>query len=154
MRVDCQSHVFPRDYAELLLQSTTTVRTVRDGPAYRVSYGTVQQFVLALDAYDPAAKIRDMDAAGIDVSVLTVNIPGPELLDRELGIAGARLCNDYLADLAARYPGRFVGLATLPPFVAMIVWRLLDEERFLVDHLPGYAEYRRRVKWRLIPRVW
>ena len=55
-----------------------------------------------------------MDAAGIDVSVLTVNIPGPELLTPELGVEGARICNDYLAELSARYRGRFVGLATLP----------------------------------------
>jgi protein-S-isoprenylcysteine O-methyltransferase Ste14 len=50
--------------------------------------------------------------------------------------------------------GSLVGLATLPPFVAVIVWRLLDEERFLVDRLPGYSAYRQRTRWRLIPRVW
>lgn len=50
--------------------------------------------------------------------------------------------------------GSLVGLATLPPFVAIIVWRLLGEERFLMDHLPGYADYRRRVRWRLVPHVW
>jgi protein-S-isoprenylcysteine O-methyltransferase Ste14 len=50
--------------------------------------------------------------------------------------------------------GSLVGLATLPPFVAMIVWRLLDEERFLVDHLPGYAAYRERTRRRLVPGIW
>jgi protein-S-isoprenylcysteine O-methyltransferase Ste14 len=47
-----------------------------------------------------------------------------------------------------------VGLLTFPPFVAMIVWRLLDEERFLLHHLSGYAAYRERSQYRLIPRVW
>ncbi|HEX7550177.1 MAG TPA: amidohydrolase family protein [Candidatus Methylomirabilis sp.] len=114
MRVDCQTHVFPRAYAELLLQNTTSMRTINDADAYVVSYGDLQTFALALPPYDPDAKIRDMDAAGIDVSVLTVNIPGPELLTKELGVEGARLCNDYLAELCAKYRGRFVGLATLP----------------------------------------
>jgi len=50
--------------------------------------------------------------------------------------------------------GSLVGLATWPPFVAVVVWRLLDEERFLVERLPGYAAYRERTRWRLIPRVW
>jgi protein-S-isoprenylcysteine O-methyltransferase Ste14 len=50
--------------------------------------------------------------------------------------------------------GSLVGLATLPPFAAVIVWRLLDEERFLVDRLPGYSAYRQRTRWRLIPHVW
>ena len=114
MRVDCQTHVFPKAYAELLVKNTTSVRTVRKGDAYVVSYDDLQTFVLSLDPYDPDRKIRDMDAAGIDVSVLTVNIPGPELLAPDLGAAGARICNDYLAELCARYPDRFVGLATLP----------------------------------------
>ena len=38
--------------------------------------------------------------------------------------------------------------------IAGLVWRLLDEEAFLVDHLPGYAEYRRQNRYRLIPLVW
>ncbi|MCS6993404.1 MAG: isoprenylcysteine carboxylmethyltransferase family protein [Anaerolineales bacterium] len=29
-----------------------------------------------------------------------------------------------------------------------------EEERFLVRHLEGYAEYRRRVRWRLFPGLW
>jgi predicted TIM-barrel fold metal-dependent hydrolase len=55
-----------------------------------------------------------MDEAGIDVSVLSINIPGPELLTPDLGVEGARVCNDYLHELCGRYPGRFVGLAALP----------------------------------------
>jgi protein-S-isoprenylcysteine O-methyltransferase Ste14 len=35
-----------------------------------------------------------------------------------------------------------------------IIVRLLDEERFLVRNLPGYVEYRQRVRWRLVPCVW
>lgn len=50
--------------------------------------------------------------------------------------------------------GSLVGLATLPPFAAVIVWRLLDEEQFLVGHLAGYAAYRQKTPYRLIPRVW
>lgn len=30
----------------------------------------------------------------------------------------------------------------------------LDEEALLVASLPGYVEYRRRVKHRLVPRLW
>jgi protein-S-isoprenylcysteine O-methyltransferase Ste14 len=36
----------------------------------------------------------------------------------------------------------------------VVVVRLLDEERFLIENLPGYAEYRHRVRWRLVPGVW
>ena len=50
--------------------------------------------------------------------------------------------------------GSLVGLMTFPPFVAIIVLRLLDEERFLGGHLMGYAAYRERTRYRLIPHVW
>jgi len=45
----------------------------------------------------------------------------------------------------------FVPLAATLPF---LIWRLLDEERFLARNLPGYAEYLRRVRHRLVPFVW
>jgi protein-S-isoprenylcysteine O-methyltransferase Ste14 len=36
----------------------------------------------------------------------------------------------------------------------VIIWRLLDEERYLDRNLAGYADYRRKVRWRLVPWVW
>jgi protein-S-isoprenylcysteine O-methyltransferase Ste14 len=50
--------------------------------------------------------------------------------------------------------GSLIGLVTFPPFAAVVVWRLLDEERFLGVHLPGYEAYRERTRYRLIPHVW
>jgi protein-S-isoprenylcysteine O-methyltransferase Ste14 len=50
--------------------------------------------------------------------------------------------------------GSLAGLVTFPPFVAILVWRLLDEERFLAEELPGYAAYRAKIRWRLVPHVW
>jgi len=45
----------------------------------------------------------------------------------------------------------FVAIAATMPF---LLWRLLDEERILTRDLPGYADYRRRVRHRLVPMVW
>src|SRR3954471_719917 len=38
--------------------------------------------------------------------------------------------------------------------VAVIVWRLTDEEAYLAHNLAGYADYRQRVQARLVPGVW
>ena len=35
-----------------------------------------------------------------------------------------------------------------------VIWRLLDEENYLTRNLPGYADYQRRVRWRLVPGAW
>ena len=54
-----------------------------------------------------------MDKAGITITALSINDPGPELFGKE-GPAVARLVNDAIADVGRRYPGRFIGLAVLP----------------------------------------
>jgi predicted TIM-barrel fold metal-dependent hydrolase len=145
LRIDVQSHVFPEAYAELLTRNTTSLRTTGGSGTYLINYGDVQRFKLDLDDYSVANKLRAMDAARIDLSVLSVNIPGPELLDPELSLAGARLCNDYLAQICARYPHRFVGLASLPlndvPAAVAELDRALDELNlrgvFLFSHING-----------------
>src|ERR1043166_2901667 len=37
---------------------------------------------------------------------------------------------------------------------AAIVWRLLEEEKFLAKNLTGYVSYRQKVRYRLIPYIW
>ena len=46
------------------------------------------------------------------------------------------------------------GLIAFVVMVAVIVIRLLDEEKLLLANLPGYAEYLTRVRYRLMPYVW
>jgi len=50
--------------------------------------------------------------------------------------------------------GSWWGLLGMIPMTAVIVWRLLDEEKFLAASLPGYSEYLSTLKWRLAPYVW
>jgi protein-S-isoprenylcysteine O-methyltransferase Ste14 len=50
--------------------------------------------------------------------------------------------------------GSWWGLPTIIPMMAAIVLRLLDEERFLTDNLPGNREYQQKVRYRLAPSVW
>jgi protein-S-isoprenylcysteine O-methyltransferase Ste14 len=38
--------------------------------------------------------------------------------------------------------------------IPALMWRLLDEENYLVRHLSGYAAYRQQTRYRLIPWVW
>jgi protein-S-isoprenylcysteine O-methyltransferase Ste14 len=47
--------------------------------------------------------------------------------------------------------GSYWGLVALGATLPALIWRLLDEERFLTESLPGYADYCREVRWRLIP---
>jgi protein-S-isoprenylcysteine O-methyltransferase Ste14 len=50
--------------------------------------------------------------------------------------------------------GSWWGLLVFALMIPAIIWRLIDEERFLVSNLAGYSEYLSRVMYRLIPFVW
>lgn len=50
--------------------------------------------------------------------------------------------------------GSWWGLPIFAAIVPALIWRLTDEERFLVQNLPGYPEYREAVRYRLLPLVW
>ena len=113
--IDCQTHVFPRAYAEVLLRNSSWVTARRDADSYIVTYGdNLQSFNINPDVYDIDEKLADMDRTGVDVSILSINIPGPELLERRIGIEGARVCNDEVAALCQAHPNRLAGLAVIP----------------------------------------
>jgi len=61
-----------------------------------------------------AARIADMDAAGIDVQVLSHVQPAAQAAPGPDGVAAARRANDYLAAVVASAAGRLAGFATLP----------------------------------------
>jgi len=75
---------------------------------------------------------------------------GPYRFIRHPGYAGAAVVNCLmpfaLGSWLAVLPG--TGAATL------LVWRTAREDRFLTRELPGYAQYAKRVRYRLIPAVW
>ncbi len=50
--------------------------------------------------------------------------------------------------------GSWVGLPFALPVMLVIAVRLLAEEKFLAGSLRGYDDYRRKVRWRLLPGVW
>jgi predicted TIM-barrel fold metal-dependent hydrolase len=59
-------------------------------------------------------RIAEMDAAGIDVQVLSLNSPGVEQLDAAEATVLAREANDFVAAAAERHPTRFAGFAVIP----------------------------------------
>lgn len=65
----------------------------------------------------------------------------------------------YLATLLMFLPlplilGSFWGLIPFALYPVVTVIRILNEEKVLTEGLDGYAEYKNKVKYRLIPFVW
>ena len=60
-------------------------------------------------------RVAMMDAAGLDLAVLSLNSPGIQAEpDPKVAVAAAAEVNDYLAEVIAAHPDRFSGFAALP----------------------------------------
>lgn len=59
-------------------------------------------------------RVARMDAAGVDLQVLSITTPGTQSLPSALAVPLARDANDFLFDAVQRRPDRFAAFATLP----------------------------------------
>ena len=65
--------------------------------------------------YDYAGiRIEEMDAAGIDMQVLSHQSPGSQRLSNDIAAQACRSVNDALAGIIAQAPSRFSGFAMIP----------------------------------------
>jgi protein-S-isoprenylcysteine O-methyltransferase Ste14 len=50
--------------------------------------------------------------------------------------------------------GSWWGLLAIVPMTIVLIFRLLDEERFLAKNLAGYSDYQSKVRYHLLPLIW
>jgi uncharacterized protein len=105
-------------------------------------------------------RIADMDAAGIDVQVLSLTSPGTEQLEAAEAMAVAQETNDFLAGAVKQHPDRFAGLATLPTAVpekaADELGRMVQKHRFLGAVINGHHRGRYlddKIFWPILERA-
>lgn len=119
MRLDLHTHLLPPDlpdwkarfgeggFMRLKPINSCRARMVRDDGA---EFREVEH-----NAWDAAVRLRECDAAGVDVQVLsTVPVMFSYWAKASNGLEVARFLNDHLAGVVRGNPKRFVGLGTLP----------------------------------------
>jgi aminocarboxymuconate-semialdehyde decarboxylase len=110
--VDCQSHLFFPEVLDMMRRRKTDPTVYDKGGTTFLKMGDwlrkVPPFYLDVDA-----KIAAMDTAGIDITMLSTNDPGPECFGAD-GVAVAQQIHDSLAGVIAKHPTRFRGLCVLP----------------------------------------
>jgi aminocarboxymuconate-semialdehyde decarboxylase len=115
--IDTHSHFLPLELVQFLREGNhpdVTVEERRDGRSWIV-YASGTQFPLTPNFHDPEAMLAEMDAAGIDISLLSVAAPLFFYeLDAESSIAVCRILNDAAAELARDSGGRLRGMAAVP----------------------------------------
>ncbi len=96
-------------------------------------------------------KVNTFTSATIEVNPeQKVISTGPYALVRHPMYAGSIVMLTGIPFALGSWWGLFIIILMMPAFI----WRLLDEERFLAKNLPGYVEYKHKVRYRLIPYVW
>lgn len=83
--------------------------SIYDPPA-----GTSPRFLPQLLDIDKL-RLAEMDAAGVDMHLLSLTAPGVQMFSADVGTALARLSNDRLAEIVRRHPTRFAALASFAP---------------------------------------
>jgi predicted TIM-barrel fold metal-dependent hydrolase len=121
-RIDFEAHFVTEDYVRALEENTGYPRYSIDGQTgrrrleYTDDVGEPLGDALLGKLLDTGSqRLESMDAAGIDVQVLSLTSPGVEWFEPAKGAVLARKCNDQLAEAIQSHPDRFVGFAALAP---------------------------------------
>jgi aminocarboxymuconate-semialdehyde decarboxylase len=114
--IDTHTHILTEETAALLSKAgvRVTISPIDQSSATLDVGGTVYR-PFPTGGFDIAHRLRDMDAMGVDVHVLSAT-PQTYLYSQEpvLGLTLAAIQNDQMAKHIAAHPDRFWGIATLP----------------------------------------
>jgi predicted TIM-barrel fold metal-dependent hydrolase len=131
MRIDIHSHLMSVAFLEHLQGRDALPTAVRDGTGYVTHCAPGLSLPYRAPILSVEAKLAEMDAAGIDLAVLSHGLPGPHVLGGAQADYWAARINDELAALTAAYPRRLAGWASLgfgdPTQAIAEVDRCLDE---------------------------
>src|SRR5215469_16350207 len=113
MRIDIHSHLMSVAFLEHLQGRDTLPTAVPDADGFIAHCAPGLSLPYGPPILSVEAKLADMDAAGIDLAVLSHGMPGPAVLGGAQADRWAARINDELAAITAAHPGRFAGWASL-----------------------------------------
>lgn len=122
MFIDIHTHIIPEQLPQfaarkgnvphLALEHSTNcnghrcARIMQDGALFRE---------IQANCWDPAVRLQECDRAGINIQVLsTIPVLFSYWSDPSFGLSISQYLNDHIAKVVSDYPGRFLGLGTIP----------------------------------------
>lgn len=133
--IDIHAHWYPEEWIALLEAEGPGIGAkIGRNERGHVTFAVPQYKATFQRSYiDLVARLHAMDEARVDVHALSLTQPMVYWAPPEFGVKLARVYNDGLAAAHARYPDRYMGLATLP----MQAPHLAVEEAQRASALPG-----------------
>lgn len=114
--IDTHTHILTQETAALLTKAGVKITiTPMDGENAALDVAGTVYRPFPTGGFDIPRRLRDMDATGVDVHVLSAT-PQTYLYSQEPALAAtlSAIQNDQMAKHIAAHPGRFSGIATLP----------------------------------------
>jgi aminocarboxymuconate-semialdehyde decarboxylase len=102
LAIDVHAHLFPEAYLDLVQGYGKTDTGTQRGRRAGIAPGEMD------------ARFALMDAAGVDMQILSVSPQVPHFDIKANAVTAAKTANDMLADVAHRWPQRFRFFAALP----------------------------------------
>lgn len=113
--IDVHTHMMSDDWARLLDDHGGEYRIdqVPGGPRGIRAHGA-PLMTMTPAMFDYERRLSDMDAAGVDVAIVSLTCPNVYWGGQEVSSAAARIINDSMASAQREYPDRIRWLASLP----------------------------------------
>jgi aminocarboxymuconate-semialdehyde decarboxylase len=117
MIVDFHAHLYSRAFMEEIARvgGPHGIGLVRgeDG-VERLRFEGVTFWAYEPSFWDVRARLASLDAAGVDLQVLSMGPPMVYWAEPAVGLRLCRILNDSVAEVVAQHPTRFAGLIALP----------------------------------------
>lgn len=114
--IDVHSHMLSEDYLKLLLDRGApqyTLRKTGSGPGLILEDGT-PLLPMTPAMFDYKERIKGMDAAGVDMAVVSLTAPNSYFGGPEVSAKASMLINDDMRAAQTQYPDRLRFFASLP----------------------------------------
>lgn len=114
--IDIHTHMLTRDYLGLLARHGAPKYECRPSAAGQDSiYLHGAPFMTLMpEMFDYDARIKDMNAAGVDLAVVSLTCPNAYFGDEQVSTTAARMVNDSMAEQQRARPDRIAWFASLP----------------------------------------
>ncbi|MGH7477380.1 MAG: amidohydrolase family protein [Longimicrobiales bacterium] len=113
MIIDVHNHYYPPAYLDALRRDSV-VRVTEDAQGNPLLHYPGDYNIAVRGHRDIDYRAEVLEAAGVDLQVLTLTTPGTHVETPRRAVELARIVNDAFAAEVARRPRRFSALATLP----------------------------------------
>lgn len=114
--IDVHTHMFGNAWLDMLKKHggpTYESKHMEDGRDYLVEKGS-PACAFEVEAFDYAARVKQMDEHGIDVAIVSLTSPNVHWGGPEISAETARLCNDEMAGGQTAFPDRIRWFASIP----------------------------------------